>query len=404
MTESSSLPELPAVDPPALECLALRKSFGDVLAVDDVSLTVHRGELLALLGPSGCGKTTALRLIAGFERADGGSVRVGGRLVLDERRSLPPETRRVGMVFQDYALFPHLTVAANVQYGLEPEDGAGRRGAGARLAHWARQHAPIAARTHDVRVREALELVSLGTLGDRYPHELSGGEAQRVALARALAPRPDLVLLDEPFSNLDSRLRASVRADVRAILKRAGASAVFVTHDQEEAFSLADRVAVMWAGRIAQIGTPADIYQRPRSREVAAFVGDADFLPGEAEAGVVRTDLGAIAIADGARGQLGVGGAVEVMLRPETVSVRTGGGEGEDGTTGPLERPPLQGTWVAGEVVDREYYGHDQMIAVRLTTGRRVHARLGPWENYQVGDAVFVRAEGPVVAFPATTS
>ena len=376
-----------SLEPPALDCTALRKSFGDVVALDDVSLRVETGELLALLGPSGCGKTTTLRVIAGFEPADGGSVRVGGRLVLDDRTSLPPETRRVGMVFQDYALFPHLTVAANVQYGLESGGVAGS-GLGSRVARWVRQHLPLAPRVRDARVQEALTLVSLETMGDRYPHELSGGEAQRVALARALAPRPALVLLDEPFSNLDTRLRASVRADVRAILKRAGAAAVFVTHDQEEAFSLADRVAVMWAGRIAQVGAPSQIYQRPTSREVAAFVGDADFLPGEALAGRVRTEVGVIETG----GPPELRGPVDVMLRPETLQVRAGTGND----------PPSDEEWAGGEVVDREYYGHDQMIAVRLETGRRVHARLGPWERYDVGDAVRVRAEGPVITFPAT--
>ena len=226
------------------------------------------------------------------------------------------------------------------------------------------------------------------TLGDRYPHELSGGEAQRVALARALAPHPGLVLLDEPFSNLDTRLRAAVRAEVRAILKRAGAAAVFVTHDQEEAFSLADRVAVMWGGRIAQLGTAAEIYRRPATREVAEFVGEADFLPGQASGGVVTTEIGTMPAPD-----VRISGAVEVMLRPETVRVcsadtRDGDGSGD--------------SWVRGEVVDREYYGHDQMITVRLQTGREVHARLGPSETYQVGDGVGIRAEGPVMAFPPT--
>ncbi|MDE2640746.1 MAG: ABC transporter ATP-binding protein, partial [Chloroflexota bacterium] len=271
---------------PALDCRGLRKSFGGVQAVQDVSFDVRPGEILALLGPSGCGKTTTLRLIAGFERADAGAVRIGGHTVVDERLSLPPEARRVGMVFQDYALFPHLTVGANVQYGLDAPAGRAE-GLGAKLSRAAARYVPYAPAPADDRVREALALVSLGDMADRYPHELSGGEAQRVALARALAPRPELILLDEPFSNLDTRLRASVRAEVRAILKRAGAAAVFVTHDQEEAFSLADRVGVMWEGRVAQLGTAAEIYRRPATRAVAEFVGDPDFLPGRLTGSVV---------------------------------------------------------------------------------------------------------------------
>ena len=371
---------------PALDCVGLRKAFGPVVAVADVSLTVQPGELLALLGPSGCGKTTALRLIAGFEQTDAGSVRIGGRTVVDERQSLPPESRRVGMVFQDYALFPHLSVAANVQYGLEGAES----GTGSRLGGLLRRYTPVRPGPLDARVREALALVSLEGMAERYPHELSGGEAQRVALARALAPRPDLILLDEPFSNLDSRLRVALRSEVRAILKRAGAAAVFVTHDQEEAFSLADRVAVMWEGRIAQVGSPAEIYGRPATQAVAAFVGDADFLPGEVADGIVETAVGRTAVASGPALEGPVRqGPVLVMLRPESVRVRAGG---------PLE--PDAG-WIAGEVTAREYYGHDQMITVRLPAGGQVHARLGPEAAHDVGDAVWLRAEGPSVVFPS---
>ncbi len=407
MTESFSTQE-----PPALECLGLRKRFGAVRAVDDVSLRVRAGELLALLGPSGCGKTTTLRLIAGFESADGGSVRVGDRVVLDEGTWLPPEERRVGMVFQDYALFPHLTVAGNVRYGLlgpggglpgpaggltgpnaGTGDAPGRTGVG-RLRGWLRRWAgarwaqrPARLGTDAgvaARVGEALALVSLAHMGERYPHELSGGEAQRVALARALAPRPALILLDEPFSNLDTGLRASVRAEVRAILQRAGAAAVFVTHDQEEAFSLADRVAVMWQGRIAQVGTGPRIYQEPATRAVASFVGEADFLPGEAGAEGVRTEIGLVAARDGnARGR------VDVMLRPESLRVETADAPAEAGVA----------AGAAGEVVTHEYYGHDQMISVRLGTGRVVRVRLGPDAVYRPGDRVRVRAGGAAVVF-----
>ncbi len=375
----------------ALDCAGLRKSFGDVAAVRDVSLDVRPGEILALLGPSGCGKTTTLRLIAGFERADAGAVRIGGHAVVGERLSLPPEARRVGMVFQDYALFPHLTVGANVQYGLDPPRPDHRDAASglrATLTRLTRRYVPYVPAPADARVQEALALVSLAEMADRYPHELSGGEAQRVALARALAPRPDLILLDEPFSNLDTRLRAAVRAEVRAILKRAGAAAVFVTHDQEEAFSLADRVAVMWEGRVAQVGTAAEIYRRPATRAVAAFVGDADFLPGRAAGGVVTTALGSVAAIDA-----GAGGAVEAMLRPETVQVDAAAPDAALGD---------DDGWVSAVVTEHTYYGHDQVIALRLAGGARVHARLDFDATHAVGDTVRLRVEGPVVVFPAT--
>ncbi len=370
---------------PALACRGLRKSFGGAAAVHYVSFHVAPGEILALLGPSGCGKTTTLRLIAGFERADAGTVRIGGRTVVGERLSLPPEERRVGMVFQDYALFPHLTVGANVQYGLDAPGGrAGGRGA--RLARLAGRYVPYAPTPADDRVREALALVSLEGKADRYPHELSGGEAQRVALARALAPRPELILLDEPFSNLDTRLRAAVRAEVRAILKRAGAAAVFVTHDQEEAFSLADRVGVMWEGRVAQLGAPAAIYRRPATRAVAEFVGDADFLPGRVAGGVVTTALGRAATV----GEISDGDRVEAMLRPETVRVAAAAAD-----------PPDDDGWVTAQVVEHTYYGHDQVIGLRLAEGAIVHARLDFDAAHAVGDTVRLRVEGPLVVFPA---
>ncbi|MEE9276927.1 MAG: ABC transporter ATP-binding protein [Dehalococcoidia bacterium] len=368
----------------ALECTDLCKAFGPVVAVDGVSLAVASGEILALLGPSGCGKTTALRLIAGFERPDAGTVRIGGREVVGRTSLVPPERRHVGMVFQDYALFPHLTVAGNVRYGLQ-EQGEPSGGGGSRRRGWARRqwrNRPVLGMGRETaeRVREALELVALTHLADRHPHELSGGEGQRVALARALAPRPALILLDEPFSNLDTRLRTSVRQEVRDILKRAGAAAVFVTHDQEEAFSLADRVAVMWEGRIAQVGTPQEIYQRPTSRGVAEFVGDADFLPGRAEADGIHTELGVIAVA----GSSQLSGAVDVMLRPETLRVSSA--TDRDGDT--------------AEVIDREYYGHDQVITIRLSSGQMIHVRLGPHDRYRPGERVQVQTPVAAMIFP----
>ncbi|MBC8075555.1 MAG: ABC transporter ATP-binding protein, partial [Chloroflexales bacterium] len=238
----------------AVVCRGVHKQYGAVRAVVDVDLTLASGQLLALLGPSGCGKTTLLRLLAGFEPPDTGTISIGGRQVAGPNGLVPPEQRRVGMVFQDYALFPHLSLKENIAYGLPRSNG------------------------RDARVAELLALVGLESLGTRSPHQLSGGQQQRAALARALAPGPAVMLLDEPFSNLDASLRRTVRSEVRRILQAAGATVLFVTHDQEEALSLADQVAVMLEGRILQVGRPATIYERPTTREVAAFVGAANFL------------------------------------------------------------------------------------------------------------------------------
>jgi iron(III) transport system ATP-binding protein len=274
---------------PALRVERLRKAFGAVQAVDDVSFEVRRGGVLGVLGPSGCGKTTVLRLIAGFERPDAGTIEIGGRQVADPRRQVPPERRRVGMVFQEAALFPHLDVAANIGFGLP------RSGSAARIA-------------------ELTAMVGLAGLSARMPHELSGGQQQRVALARALAPEPELILLDEPFSSLDATLRAELRDEVQEILRVAGATVVFVTHDREEALAIADRVAVMRAGRIEQVSPPAELYLRPVNRFVAAFVGHANLVPGRVVDGEVQTALGAFRVP---HGSLPEGAVAEALLRPE---------------------------------------------------------------------------------------
>ena len=237
-----------------------RKEFNRLAAVRNVSFELQQGQLMALLGPSGCGKTTTLRLIAGFERLDDGEIEIGGRIVAGKGLHLPPEKRRIGMVFQEYALFPHLSVDQNVRFGLHSYPDDPQR-----------------------RVAAVLELVGLSGFGPRMPHELSGGQQQRVALACALAPQPELVLLDEPFSNLDAGLRVRVRAEVRSILRQANATAIFVTHDQEEALSLVDTVAVMIDGTIRQAARPQALYRQPADRDVAAFLGDANFLPGIAQ-------------------------------------------------------------------------------------------------------------------------
>ncbi|WP_119067527.1 ABC transporter ATP-binding protein [Rubrobacter indicoceani] len=303
------------------------RDYGGVRAIDRLDLAARRGEVLALLGPSGCGKTTTLRVIAGFERPDAGEVEVSGVVVASGKSFVQPEKRRIGMVFQDYALFPHLTVARNIAYGL---GGSGK---------------PPAA-----RVREVLALTRLEGLGERMPHELSGGQQQRVALARAIAPGPDLILLDEPFSNLDAALRTRVRREMRAILSEAGATTVFVTHDQEEALSLADRVAVIFDGRVAQVASPETLYQNPASREVAAFVGEANFLPGTVSGGMARCALGGVPAHEYPDGP------VEVMVRPEDVSL-----DAERGGN--------------AKVVEREFFGYGQFIRLKLDDGAEITAR-----------------------------
>jgi iron(III) transport system ATP-binding protein len=339
-----------------VELADLTKHFEAVRAVDRIDLAVDEGEVLALLGPSGCGKTTTLRLVAGFERPDAGRVVLDGAEVAGPQRYVPPERRRVGVVFQDYALFPHLTVAANIGYGVR--DRARR----------------------DRRVGEMLDLVGLTGESSRLPHELSGGQQQRVALARALAPEPALVLLDEPFSNLDAALRVRVRGEVRAILRDASATAVFVTHDQEEALSLVDRIAVMQAGRVLQVGEPAALYAHPADRFVATFVGDADLISGRVEDGAVATAVGRLATTgDGGGGALT--GDVDVALRPERVRLRLDG---------------------AGQGVVRgiTYFGHDQLVEVGLEDGGRVRSRMGPVRTFEPGDRVSVSVNGEVIAFP----
>ena len=335
----------------SLRLRGLRKSFGDVIAVDGIDLEVEPGATCALLGPSGCGKTTTLRLIAGLEDPDAGTIEIGGREVSSERGSLPAERRRIGMVFQDYALFPHLDVAGNVGYGL------GRR-------------------PDRSRVSSMLSTVGLEGHGGRYPHELSGGQQQRVALARALITEPRAVLLDEPFSNLDAGLRERVRNEAREILRRAGVTSVFVTHDQEEALSVADQVAVVNEGRIEQVGTPEEVYSRPANRWVAQFLGEIEVIPGSAENGTVSCELGTLPNRNGLRGE------VDVLVRPESVAV---------GTVEPSDRRVSQNA----TVVSRTFYGHDQLLALELPSGRVVRARRLGFPAWHPGDRVKVWIDGP---------
>ena len=320
-----------------------------------MNLSVPAGSLVAILGRSGCGKTTLLRCVAGLERPDAGSVRVGDRVLAGPDAWVPAERRRIGMVFQDAALFPHMTVGRNVAYGL-PRRAPDRR----------------------ERVAEALALVGLEGFEGRAPATLSGGQLQRVALARALAPRPSVVLLDEPFSNLDAPLRAELRVEVRRVLRAIDATALFVTHDQEEAFMVGDEVAVMRGGVVAQQGSPHDLYELPASREVAEFIGDANFLPGRAAGGVAETAVGAIPLHRPAEGR------VEVMVRPERLLAAPGD---------------------AGTIAGIEYYGHDAVYLVRGDDGAELRSRvIGP-PRLRPGDRVRLEFVGaPTVAYPASAA
>lgn len=337
----------------AIYCQGLSKKFGEVQAVTGVNLSLRQGGFLALLGPSGCGKTTTLRMLAGFEMPDSGQIEIAGQLVFGPGRQVPPERRSIGMVFQEYALFPHMNVRDNVAYGL---------GKGVDKAS---------------RTEEALDLVGLPDIGRRMPHELSGGQQQRVALARALAPQPALILLDEPFSNLDAGLRVQVRAEVRRILHQAQATVIFVTHDQEEALSLADEVAVMIDGRIVQTDVPQKLYRRPVTRQVAAFLGDANFVPGQAEVHHVVSELGQLPLTSP------YAGAVEIMLRPEDVALTLS-------ESGPAT------------IIERQYFGHDQLVQIRLASGLTLNSRLlSSAGDFQPGQQVAFHVRDAVVVFPA---
>jgi len=336
-----------------LELDGVTKRFGPECAVDDLSLSVRDGELLTLLGPSGCGKTTTLRVLAGLERPDDGVVRLDGKPIADAERSRKPEHRDVGIVFQDFALFPHLTVAENVAFGLQDRD----------------------ADETAARVDDLLALVGLEDQRDSKPAQLSGGQQQRVALARSLAPEPSVLLLDEPFSNLDVRLREQMREEVRAILKEADVTAVSVTHDQEEALSISDRVAVMHEGDVEQVGTPEKVFQHPESRFVASFLGQASFLAGHFADGAVETILGDFpaSMVEGLTTEY-ENADIDLLVRPD--DLRATPVEADDGGN--------------GEIIYRQYMGPSFVYRVRMDSGDVVHCQHNHVTDFELGQRVNV--------------
>jgi len=338
----------------------LKCAYQSQTVLTSVSFAIEPGEIACLLGPSGCGKTTVLRAIAGFIAPQAGEIRLGDQVISDADQVVPPERRGMGMVFQDYALFPHLSIADNIAFGL--------RG--------------MASSEKERRIREVLDLVELPDLSKRYPHELSGGQQQRVALARALAPDPRLLLMDEPFSNLDTDLRRQLSQEVRQILKRRGIAAIMVTHDQQEAFTLSDRIGILSAGRVQQWGAPEDLYYQPVSPEVAAFVGKGELFPGRVhEDTAVDTELGLLEFAEPL--EQGNGAEVQLFLRPGDLYLSHEGG-------------------VPGEISSAEFQGSLTLYRVRLLSGREVEVLEPGLYRYGEGEkvGVHVHVHRPIL-FPA---
>ncbi len=323
---------MPDIVAPRLEVSHLSRAFGGRRVVDDVSLTVAPGQVTCLLGPSGCGKSTTLRMIAGVERADAGEVRIDGRTVAGPGVHLPPEARSVGLMFQDFALFPHLTVAENVGFGLKADRAV-----------------------RAARVGELLEKVNLAGFGPMQPHQLSGGEQQRVALARALAPRPRVMLMDEPFSGLDNRLRDGIRDRTLELLKEEGTGVLLVTHEPDEAMRMADEIALMRAGRIVQRGAPYNVYNAPVDKAAAAFFSDINVIRGVSRGALTETPFGAFLTPGHSDG-----GEVEIVIRPQHLRIDFDrGGRGPNPT-------PQDGTPARGTVLRSRYLGRESLVDFRM--------------------------------------
>jgi iron(III) transport system ATP-binding protein len=344
---------------PVIKCSGVVKHFGDTLAVYGVSFDLSPGEIVSILGPSGCGKTTILRLIAGFERVDSGEIIIQGQRVSGSTEYVPPERRNVGMVFQEYALFPHMTVLQNVAFGLQG----------------------MARLQRDQRLADVIELVRLAGLETRYPNELSGGQQQRVALARTLAPRPVTVLLDEPFSNLDASMRSEMRQEVERILRDNNIATIFVTHDREEAFAMADRVGVMNSGRLEQIDAPDAIYHRPATRFVAQLTGTCDFLRGQARGSAITTDIGLLPFTS-KNGPLSEDTQVELLIRPDDFRIL----------------PDERGRSV---VQAREFRGDETVLVVATPSGETLRCRQRSYSRLSPGTRVTLELarDEPFLAF-----
>lgn len=340
-----------------LEIRNLSKTFKNVQALHDINLDLEQGEMLAVLGPSGCGKTTLLRCIAGFETPDVGAIEVSGDDVFSEMLNVKPEKRHIGYVPQDGVLFPHLSVAQNIGFGLSRKD------------------------KRSGRIKEMLELVGMNGLGTRMPHQLSGGQQQRVALARALAPSPSLVLLDEPFSALDAGLRAALREDVKSMLEKIGATAILVTHDQEEALSMADIVAVMRQGSCIQTTDPVSLYKYPKDLHVAKFVGEATIFKAEVFDGNIKSLFGNLPVASGCPMDCEL---ASIMIRPEQFTIGKPNGE------------------IGGHVVKTVFYGHDALVYLKLDDeygGDEVQIRVMGSPDFVPGEYVGLQIDGEVMAY-----
>ncbi|WP_136805570.1 ABC transporter ATP-binding protein [Desulfosediminicola flagellatus] len=347
---------------PLLQVDTVCKSYGDNQVAYDVSFVLEKGEIGCLLGPSGCGKTTLLRVVAGFEHIQSGSVSIDGERVSASDINVPPEKRSIGMVFQDYALFPHLSVFDNVAFGIR-----------------SKQYSEV-----KKNVKELLDLVGLSDVAEKYPHELSGGQQQRVALARALAPQPELLLLDEPFSNLDAVLRDRLTVEVRDILKELGTTALLVTHNQHEAFSVADRIGVLFEGRMKQWDNAHDIYHRPASLEVATFVGDGVLVSGTVIGpGQVKSGLGLL------QGNLSLpcesGCEVDLLVRPEDVV-------------------HVEDAYVKGKVLHKSFRGPNILYQLELPSGEKCQALVSSHHNHALGELIGIIPEvDNLVVFPRKT-